>query len=79
MYENWAVSLTVKAVFTHCWIEELDHKTKEKLHVSSFDAAFLPNVFQVFEKLWAVFNAEKKLKCIQPSASCFNQNTKKWS
>ena len=29
--------------------------------VSGFDAAFLPNVFRVFEKLWAMFNADKKL------------------
>ena len=29
--------------------------------VCSFDAAFLPNIVRVFEKLWAVFNAEKKL------------------
>ena len=27
--------------------------------VCGFDADFLPNVFRVFEKLWAVFNAEK--------------------
>ena len=37
-----------------------------------FDAAFLPNVFRP----WAMFNAEKKL---QPSKSCFHQNTKKRS
>ena len=29
--------------------------------VCGFDAAFLPNVYRAFEKLWSVFNAEKKL------------------
>ena len=63
MYENWAVSWTVKS-----WIEELEvelknltTKQRKKSPVWGFDFGFLPNAFRVFEKLWAVFNAGKEL------------------
>ena len=51
----WKLSsffLPRKAVFTRSWIEELDHKAKEK-SPCRYDAAILPNVFQVVEKLCA--------------------------
>ena len=53
------LSLTVKSSL----YSQLNLTTKQRKNslVCGFDAAFLPNVFQVFEKLWAVFNAEKKL------------------
>ena len=41
--------------------EELDHKAKENALACGLDAAFLPNIFRVIEKLSAVFNAAKKL------------------
>ena len=54
--------LTVKSsLYPQLSIEELDHKAKENSPASGLDVAFLPNVFRVVEKLWAVFNAEKKL------------------
>ena len=54
--------LTVKSsLYPKLNTEELDHKAKENSLACGLDAAFLPNIFRVVEKLWAVFNAEKKL------------------
>ena len=62
MYENWAISLTVKK---QSWLtDELNNlttKQRKNSLVCGFDVAFLSNVFRVFEKLWSVFNAGKKL------------------
>ena len=62
MYENWAVSFNCESsLYPQLNTEELDHKAKENSLACGLDAAFLPNIFRVVEKLWAVFNAEKKL------------------
>ena len=41
--------------------KNLTTKLRKSFLVCSYNAAFLPNVFRAFGKLWAVFNAEKKL------------------
>ena len=66
MYENWAVSLTVKSSFFIFSVELKNLTTKQRKNTSvcGFDAAFLLNVFRVFEKLWAMCNAGKKLPTI---------------
>ena len=45
-----------KAVFIHCWIlKDLTPKQRKNVLACGLEAAFLPNVFRVVEKLWAVF------------------------
>ena len=44
-----------KAVLTHSWIlKHLTTKQRKNSLACGLDAAFLPNVFRVLEKLWAV-------------------------
>ena len=53
--------ITVKSSLLTVEMKNLTTKQRKNSLVCGFDAAFLPNVFRVFEKLSAVFNAEKKL------------------
>ena len=41
--------------------KNLTTKQRKNSPASGLGGAFLPNVSRVVEKLWAVFNAEKKL------------------
>ena len=51
-----------KAVFTNSWIfKHLTTKQRKNSPARGLDAAFLPNIFRVVEKPWAVFNPERKL------------------
>ena len=52
--------LKVKSSLTN-ELKNLTTKQRKNSRVCGFDAAFLPNVIRVFEELWAVLNAEKKL------------------
>ena len=61
MYENWAVSLTVKSSLDSVELKNLTTDQRKNSLVCDFDAAFLPNILRAFEKLWALFDAEKKL------------------
>ena len=42
-------------------LKNLTTNQRKTSQVCGFHAAFLPNVLRAFEKLWALFNAEKKL------------------
>ena len=48
-------------------LKSLTTKQRKNSLVCSFDAAFLPNVCWVLEKLWAMFNATKRL--LNPAAA----------
>ena len=60
------------AVFTHCWIMKnlTTKQRKNSLACGFIDAAFVSNVFQVVEKLWAVFtprrNHSTQYKSLKP-------------
>ena len=62
MFENWVISFNCeKQSLLRAELKNLTTKQRKNSFVCAFDAAFLPNVFRVFEKLWAVFNSGKKL------------------
>ena len=59
--EQFLLTVKSSSLYPQLNIEELDHKAKEKLTSLRIRWDFLAKCLSSVEKLWAVFDAEKKL------------------